>query len=182
MNRNAWIAVAVSIGVVGFLLFGGNAMSLFNQGKTISDSSPTKTMDSTQPTGNTEQATDTVVPATTAGAEVTTAPVITLQMKDVVVGTGAEATVGSLITVHYTGTLTNGQKFDSSVDRGQPFQFRLGEGRVIAGWEQGFAGMKVGGKRTLIIPASLGYGVNQAGPIPPNSTLIFDVELLNVEK
>jgi len=103
-----------------------------------------------------------------------------LVIEDVVVGVGDEATVGSVITVHYIGVLQNGQKFDSSIDRGQPFQFVLGAGQVIAGWDQGFEGMKVGGKRILVIPPSLGYGPNPVGPIPANSTLIFEVELLGV--
>jgi FKBP-type peptidyl-prolyl cis-trans isomerase len=85
------------------------------------------------------------------------------------------------VTVHYTGTFTNGKKFDSSVDRGQPFHFVLGAGKVIKGWDLGVAGMKVGGKRQLTIPASLGYGTNTYGPIPGNSTLLFDVELLGVK-
>jgi FKBP-type peptidyl-prolyl cis-trans isomerase FkpA len=104
-----------------------------------------------------------------------------LQMEDIVVGTGEEAEPGRSATVHYEGTLTNGNKFDSSYDRGQPFTFNLGAGQVIQGWDIGVAGMKVGGKRKLIIPAQLGYGSQGTGGIPPNSTLIFTVELLGVE-
>lgn len=105
----------------------------------------------------------------------------TLQIEDIVVGDGEEATAGNTVTVHYTGWLTNGTKFDSSVDRGRPFQFPLGGGRVIAGWDQGVAGMKVGGKRKLTIPPELGYGARGAGGvIPPNATLVFEVELLGV--
>ena len=108
-----------------------------------------------------------------------------LKYTDTTVGTGEEATPGKRVTVHYTGWLYNngekGKKFDSSVDRGEPFAFNLGAGQVIPGWEQGVAGMKVGGKRTLIIPANLGYGSRGAGGvIPPNATLMFDVELLKV--
>jgi hypothetical protein len=104
-----------------------------------------------------------------------------LESKDVKVGTGAEAKAGDRITVHYTGTLTNGTKFDSSVDKGQPYTFVLGAATVIKGWDQGLVGMKAGGKRQLTIPPSLGYGSVDKGNIPPNSTLKFDVELLKVE-
>jgi FKBP-type peptidyl-prolyl cis-trans isomerase len=104
-----------------------------------------------------------------------------LKYVDQMVGSGELAVTGKAVTVHYTGWLENGKKFDSSVDRGQPFSFPLGAGRVIKGWDEGLAGMKVGGKRKLTIPAHLGYGTRGAGGvIPPNATLIFDVELLGV--
>ena len=104
-----------------------------------------------------------------------------LQVGDMVVGTGAEAIKGKLVSVHYTGWLTDGKKFDSSKDRGQPFQFPLGRGHVIQGWDQGVEGMKVGGKRKLTIPPELGYGAQGAGGvIPANATLVFEVELLGV--
>ena len=105
-----------------------------------------------------------------------------LQIEDQVVGTGAEAVKGKQVSVHYTGYLTNGTKFDSSHDRKQPFGFALGKGKVIQGWDDGVAGMKVGGKRKLTIPPELGYGAAGAGGvIPPNATLVFDVELLGVK-
>ena len=105
-----------------------------------------------------------------------------LQYEDTVVGTGPEAMSGKGVEVHYTGTLADGTKFDSSHDRKKPFSFRLGAGQVIRGWDEGVAGMKVGGKRTLIIPPQLGYGERGAGGvIPPNATLIFDVELLAIK-
>ena len=104
-----------------------------------------------------------------------------LEMNDTVVGTGAEAVKGKKVTVHYTGTLLDGTKFDSSYDRGQPLAFPLGQHLVIPGWEQGLIGMRVGGKRKLTIPPSLAYGATGKGPIPPNATLIFDVELLAAE-
>jgi len=104
-----------------------------------------------------------------------------LKMEDKKVGTGAVAEAGKSVSVHYTGWLTDGTKFDSSKDHGQPFAFQLGAGQVIKGWDQGVAGMKVGGIRKLTIPPSLGYGEQGAGGvIPPNATLVFEVELLGV--
>ncbi len=117
---------------------------------------------------------------TTGPAVITTAS--GLQYQVLTPGTGAVATAGHMVSVHYTGWLTDGKKFDSSVDRGQPFQFSLGAGQVIKGWDEGVAGMKVGEKRKLTIPANLGYGERGAGGvIPPNATLVFDVELLGVQ-
>jgi FKBP-type peptidyl-prolyl cis-trans isomerase FkpA len=105
----------------------------------------------------------------------------TLQIEDLVVGTGDTAVSGRRVSVHYTGWLTSGRKFDSSLDRGAPFEFPLGGGRVIQGWDEGVAGMKVGGKRRLTIPPELGYGPDGVGGvIPPNATLVFEVELLAV--
>jgi len=122
--------------------------------------------------------------AKTTGKFMTTAS--GLQIKDIKVGTGATPKTGQTCVVHYTGWLyvngVKGKKFDSSVDRGEPFEFPVGEGRVIRGWDEGVATMKVGGKRTLIIPPALGYGARGAGGvIPPNATLMFDVELLDVK-
>lgn len=105
-----------------------------------------------------------------------------LVYEDTVEGTGAEAKAGQFVTVHYTGWLTDGSKFDSSKDRNDPFQFPLGARRVIAGWDEGVQGMKIGGTRKLTIPSHLGYGAYGAGGvIPPNATLIFEVELLDVQ-
>jgi FKBP-type peptidyl-prolyl cis-trans isomerase len=104
-----------------------------------------------------------------------------LQYQDVAPGTGAEAAPGQVAVVHYTGWLTDGTKFDSSRDRGEPFSFPLGGGQVIAGWDEGVAGMKVGGRRKLVIPPDLGYGAGGSPPvIPPASTLVFDIELLEL--
>ena len=106
-----------------------------------------------------------------------------LKITDLKKGTGAEAVAGKKVTVHYTGWLLNGKKFDSSLDRGRPFSFIPGQGRVIQGWEKGVLGMKVGGKRELIIPPELGYGARGAGAaIPPNSTLKFEISLLKVSE
>lgn len=120
-------------------------------------------------------------PAATSPAKpVTTASGLIYQ--DVVVGKGPAAKAGDMVSVHYTGWLTDKTKFDSSRDRGVPFEFPLGEGRVIPGWDEGVAGMKVGGKRKLTIPPNLGYGASGAGGvIPPNATLLFDVELLEIK-
>lgn len=112
---------------------------------------------------------------------------LTLQKTDTLTGAGATATAGSTVTVHYTGWLyapkapqRHGAQFDTSVG-GEPFTFRLGAGQVMQGWDQGVAGMKVGGKRTLVVPAALGYGDRGAGPIPPKANLIFEVTLLEVK-
>ena len=113
------------------------------------------------------------------GAEVTTAT--GLKYVDEVIGTGEKPRLGKTVVVHYTGTLTDGTKFDSSVDRGKPYEFRIGTGVVIAGWDEGILSMQVGGKRKLIVPPELGYGAQGKGKIPPNSTLIFEIELLGVK-
>lgn len=105
-----------------------------------------------------------------------------LKIEDITVGKGAEATSGKRVTVHYTGTLADGKKFDSSKDRGEPFSFHLGAGQVIRGWDEGVKGMKIGGKRKLVIPPELGYGARGVGGvIPANAVLHFEVELLKVD-
>ena len=116
----------------------------------------------------------------TGGTEVTTAS--GLKYVDLAEGTGPSPQTGQTVSVNYTGTLENGTKFDSSYDHGRPFEFRIGTGSVIKGWDEGLMSMKVGGKRRLTIPANLGYGLRGSPPnIPPNATLIFDVELLSIK-
>ncbi len=136
--------------------------------------------------GNSEKSNSSAAASPSSPAKVSGQPTTTasgLQYWDIVVGTGATAVPGKPVSVHYTGWLADGTKFDSSLDRGQPFVFSLGEGQVIRGWDEGIAGMKVGGKRQLRIPPALGYGDRGAnGVIPPHATLIFDVELLGVGK
>jgi peptidylprolyl isomerase len=128
--------------------------------------------------------TSTTVMAQTVGKTMTTSS--GLQITDTAIGTGATPKTGQTCVMHYTGWLyengAKGKKFDSSLDRGQPFEFPIGRQRVIAGWDEGVASMQVGGKRTLVIPPALGYGARGAGGvIPPNATLIFEVELLDVK-
>jgi FKBP-type peptidyl-prolyl cis-trans isomerase FkpA len=125
-------------------------------------------------------------PAAETSSATTTAPAVASQQIDTVVGTGKEATSGATAVVNYTGWLyepaapqQRGKEFDSSIGR-EPFSFQVGAGQVIKGWDVGVQGMKVGGKRTLIVPADMGYGAGGAGPIPPNATLVFEVELLDV--
>lgn len=133
--------------------------------------------DSTSDSGQVQSTQATSSPSSQASA----APAGQLESTDITVGSGDEAVAGKTVSVHYTGTLTDGTKFDSSLDRGQPFEFVLGGGQVIKGWDQGVAGMKVGGKRKLVIPSDLAYGDRGQGSIPPNSTLVFEIELLAVK-
>ena len=169
LTKNEWIAVAVVIVIFLYFLFFTNLFMIGGQ-PTASTNGPV----------NNEQLNN--EPTTTMPTEPKT-----LIVQDIVTGTGAEAASGKTVTVNYTGFLTNGTVFDSSIPRGTPFTFALGAGQVIQGWDQGIVGMKVGGKRRLTIPSDLAYGP-QAIPdsnggilIPANSTLIFDVELLDVK-
>ena len=148
---NTWIAVAAALVVVGFLLYGNVFLNLFSNND------------------NSNQAPQPAMP-TTSGVDI----------KDSVVGTGAAAQAGDSVTVNYVGTLTDGTVFDSSISRNQPFTFTLGAGQVIRGWDEGLVGMKVGGTRQLTISPDYAYGAQAIGPIPANSTLIFQVQLLKV--
>ena len=151
---------------------------------TTACSSPTPTPASTPQAAPAEAATAPAEVATEPAESVTGEPsdtVTELVIKDITVGSGAKAKAGDAATVHYTGWLMDGTKFDSSVDRGLPFEFAIGAGDVIEGWDKGVVGMKVGGKRTLIIPADMAYGDQGAGGvIPPGATLKFEVELLGL--
>ncbi|MFA6270377.1 MAG: FKBP-type peptidyl-prolyl cis-trans isomerase [Candidatus Paceibacterota bacterium] len=153
LSKKEWVAVSVGVVFVAYTLFGGDVLSLFQTGNTSSNSL-----------------------AATASANPTNNNVIT---SDVVVGQGAEVKVGQLVSVNYILALSDGTVVQNSKDFGQTFKFTLGAGEVIPGWEMGFAGMRVGGVRVVTIPPELAYGVNQAGPIPPNSTLIFTIELVD---
>jgi peptidylprolyl isomerase len=188
------IAVAAAVIVAVALLFFGPQIFGIIEGKaptSLTASSTTMQDAGTSQTGdqlNTQGATPTSNPASgaalapSAGAPQIPANVTQLMMDDQVVGTGAVAQAGDQVTVQYVGELTDGTVFDASANHGtQGFTFTLGAGQVIKGWDQGVAGMKVGGKRELVIPASLGYGAQATGPIPANSTLVFLVELINVQ-
>ncbi len=159
--------VAIGTAVVvalAFLFFGPSILRPFSaQPTTQPMTDQTATADAAQPA---EQAPDPT----------------TLQVNDTKVGTGAIAAAGDTITVNYVGALTDGTVFDASEKHGQPFSFTLGAGQVIQGWDQGIVGMKEGGERILVIPASMGYGAHATGPIPANSALIFKVDLVKVQK
>jgi len=157
MKLNHFVAVAVAIVVVGFFAFGGRLTDLFR-----SSSQDAATFEAVAETpGDTESG---------------------FLVQDLVLGEGGEVVVGDILTVHYVGALSDGRIFDSSLSRGTPIQFVIGVGQVIAGWDRGVVGMRVGGIRRLVIPPSLAYGNQAVGPIPANSTLVFEVELLEISR
>lgn len=168
-SKNEWVAVAVAVVAAAFLLFGDSIWSVFSGTKKIANDLQSPI---TSNPGNELQSTETM-------QNISTTP--GLEIYDVEVGAGAEAASGKTVTAHYVGVLADGTKFDSSLDRGEPFSFGLGAGQVIRGWDLGIAGMKVGGIRRLVISPELGYGAQAIGPIPANSTLIFEVQLLDVK-
>ncbi len=153
MNKKTIIAVAIAVVLVAVLMGGSLVNGLFTNNNTNQEQNTTMQQQTSQ-----------------------------VQSQDITVGTGDVAIAGKEVTVNYTGVFqSTGQKFDSSLDRGVPFSFTLGAGQVIKGWDIGVEGMKVGGKRILVIPPELGYGASDYGPIPGNSTLVFEVELLGVK-
>lgn len=154
LSKKEWVAVAVAVIFVGYTLFGGNIMNLFQ--KNIMNQNSTASVVNSQSTNNNG-----------------------VIISDVMVGQGAEVKTGQSVSVHYILSLADGTIVQNSKDFGQPFKFTFGAGQVIPGWEMGFAGMKVGGVRIITIPPELAYGPNQVGPIPPNSTLVFTIELLD---
>jgi peptidylprolyl isomerase len=173
------VAVAVVVGV-GLLFFGPEIFTFFNQSQVAT--APTAQSVAATTTSPT-QPMDQDASSSPSAADVAALNNVTqLEGKDLVVGTGAEAKPGDAVTVNYVGMLTNGTVFDASANHGTTgFTFNLGAGQVIKGWDEGVAGMKVGGKRELVIPPSLGYGAQSVGSIPANSVLVFEVELLNVK-
>jgi len=169
------VGIAGSVGIMAIALWLINVSQTEETIAELADSSPASIVVGTE--GNQRAAlADALV---TAGAD--TGVVERLVIDDVVTGTGPAVAVGDTVTVHYIGTLTDGTRFDNSYSRGTPFTCEVGTGRVIAGWEQGLVGMQVGGQRVLVIPPELGYGSAVGGPIPPNSTLVFAIELLSIE-
>lgn len=167
LTRNEWIAVSVTL-VVGVIFF---ATSDFIS--TVLQSSKEINPNKAQVMGSSiDNSLDNSFDSSVAG----------FQIEDIVIGTGEEAVVGKTLVVNYTGAFTDGRVFDSSVPSGKPLEFVLGAGQVIQGWDKGFAGMKVGGKRQLVVPSDYGYGPAGMPPvIPPNATLVFEVELLGVK-
>lgn len=153
LSKAEWVAVFAAITFTGYTLFGSSITALFTNKNQMDENAAAAINTNTN----------------TGGGVV---------INDLVQGNGAEVKQGDLVTVHYILSLSDGTVLQNSKDFGQPFQFVLGAGQVIQGWEMGFAGMKVGGTRTMTIPPELGYGASQVGPIPPNSTLVFTVELV----
>lgn len=186
MTKNFYLAIAIIVVVVGLsALFFLQQKSIKNplDNQMVNNFLPAKPAAVTPLPSVTPivspTSTASVQPSSQSGNMVTMTD--GLKVQDLTVGTGSEVKPGDTVAVNYLGTLENGDKFDSSYDRNQPFVTQIGVGRVIKGWDKGIVGMKVGGKRKLIIPPGLGYGTQSAGSIPPNSTLIFEVELVAIK-
>jgi len=179
LTRNQWIAVVVSLVViVVFFTTGRDIVSFLASGSATNIDQEAAALESQTASALESQPKNQII--TTMDTSFATS-ISSFQTQDVVVGTGKEAAAGKVIVVNYTGAFTDGRVFDSSIGRG-PFEFTLGVGQVIPGWDKGFDGMKVGGKRRLIIPPAFGYGAaGIPGAIPANATLLFEVELLDVK-
>lgn len=163
LSKKEWIGVAIGIVVVGAMFGFGPGYFFFNEYKTMTlGESTDNSIGENQSVPTADMPSDLVA-------------------IDTVVGTGATAEVGSTVSVHYVGTFADGTKFDSSIDRGTPFEFTIGQSAVIEGWHKGLVGMKVGGTRRLVIPPDLGYGMADYGPIPGGSTLYFEIQLLDIK-
>lgn len=179
MSKNVYPLLIVLV----VIFIGGSAIFLImNQKSTDTNGSPQNNTvntnsSSVQSYPTVTQASPTVVPTIVSSQTLADG----LKIEDEKIGTGAEVKSGDNISINYLGTLVSGEKFDSSYDRGQPFETQIGVGQVIKGWDEGVVGMKVGGKRRLTIPPALGYGSQAQGPIPANSTLIFEVELMGIK-
>ena len=171
MEKNILLIIIAIIAIVGFYFLFQNSQNNENEEQEINSSENNEQQEANSEAENKEENKKEVKNENQK-----------LEIEILKEGTGEEAKNNNKVTVHYTGTLENGTKFDSSLDRGKPFVFTLGVGQVIKGWDQGVLGMKIGEKRKLTIPSELGYGSRGAGSIPPNSTLIFEVELLEIGK
>jgi peptidylprolyl isomerase len=170
MEKNILLIIIAIVAIVGFYFLLQNSQNNENENQEINSNENSEQQEANSETENKEESEEEVKNENQK-----------LEIEVLKEGTGEEAKNNDKVTVHYTGTLENGTKFDSSLDRGDPFVFTLGVGDVIKGWDQGVLGMKIGEKRKLTIPSELGYGPRDVGLIPPNSTLIFEVELLEIE-
>ncbi len=176
LSQNEAISIFAALLVLGFLFFGSYTNLFFTRTDTTAapqDDSVVTVVDSKSQSANAAEA---LKSATDSSGKL-----VKLVVEDITEGTGAPVKNGDTITVHYTGTLQNGTRFDDSTLRGEPFTFTVGEGKVITGWDKGVVGMKVGGERVLAIPPSMGYGDRALGPIPPNSVLLFSIKLLEIQ-